>query len=294
MKIADAHCDLLSVGGFDGSCMSLSDMMYFDSFIQFFACFISPKYYDNAKQRFQALKNNYFTMIHDNEKSMTHCRSYSDILKAESLGRVSCFLSVEGGECIEEESDIDYMYSLGIRLIAPMWNTENRIGNRLGLTEFGKRVVSKMNDVGIVTDVSHMSDAVFYDVCSLSDKPIFASHSNSRAVFGAGRNLADWQAKEIIRRGGFIGLNLYPPFLNGGKVAEIDDFLRHAYHFLSLGGEDNIGLGCDFDGMDCVMRDIFSVRDVEKIFIKLSCMGIDDSLAGKIAYENLKRAVRLF
>lgn len=298
MKIADAHCDLLSaadgLGGFKNSCLSISEMLGYDSYVQFLACFISPRFYNDAKRRFCVLKNRYFDMINKNARSLMHCESFDDAAAAEKLNKIACFITVEGGECIECAEDISKMRRVGVRVLGPVWDRENRIASERGLTPFGKEIILKMNELGIYTDVSHMKDRAFYDVCSLSEKPVFATHSNSRAVCAAGRNLTDAQIGEIIRRGGFIGINLYPLFLSGNVNADIDDILRHVEHILSLGGENNLGLGCDFDGIDFMPEGISGAGDLYKIFNRLSLVGYSDRLIQKISYENLKEALRLF
>lgn len=294
MKFADAHCDFLSVGGFENSCMSLSDLIEYDSCIIFFACFISPKYYDCPRSRFSLLKKRYFNIMGENSGTMAHCVDLIDVNKAEDERKISCFLTVEGCEFIDGEADIENMYKSGIRLAAPMWNNTNKIANENGLTNFGRRIIQKMNEIGIFTDVSHMNDKTFFDVLELSDRPIFASHSNSRAVCNNLRNLTDEQILQIISRNGFIGINLYPPFLNDKTAATVEDVFRHAEHILSLGGENNVGLGCDFDGMDYMMKEICGAADVYKIIDCMSAHGYSDDLLKKISYDNLKNAIGNF
>ena len=120
-----------------------------------------------------------------------------------------------------------------------------------GFTPAGREAVRRMEALGMIVDVSHISDEGFYELCDFAEKPCIASHSNSRKICSHPRNLTDKMFREIARRRGLVGLNYYDKFIiDGGGSTSIDDLLRHVYHFLELGGEDVLALGSDFDGAD--------------------------------------------
>ena len=153
---------------------------------------------------------------------------------------------------------IAWLREMGVRAVGLTWNHANCLGfpnspnpeeNRRGLTPFGRDAVLEMNRLGILVDVSHLSDGGFDDVAEISRKPFIASHSNARAVTDHPRNLSDAMLKKLADRGGVTGLNFVPLFLNDrnlpGTVAML---MEHARHIVRVAGEDTLGIGSDFDG----------------------------------------------
>ena len=123
------------------------------------------------------------------------------------------------------------------------WNGENPLGSGHatdhGLSPPGREAVPRLEEAGILIDVSHLNDPGFYQLLDLVHRPFVASHSNARSVCGHRRNLTDWQIREMAARGCLIGLNYYSPFLRSdGCPAGLDDLYRHAAHFLDLGAEN--------------------------------------------------------
>jgi membrane dipeptidase len=172
------------------------------------------------------------------------------------------------------------------------WNGTNEIGdgsgvdNPKGLTEFGKNVISEMEKNNIIIDISHASDKLFYDVAELTTKPFVASHSNSRFITPHKRNLTDDQIKIIIERKGLFGLNFHNKFLSQNyKKSCMFDILKHTEHFLSLGGENCISFGTDFDGCD-LPNDINSSQSMNNIYEMFLKHNYKESLIKKIFYEN--------
>lgn len=183
--------------------------------------------------------------------------------------RVAALLTVENASPLSEGIQVlDQMASDGVKMITLTWNGPNCVGSGNqtldGLTTFGKQVVSRMEQLHMVVDVSHLNDAGFKDVLSCSTRPFVASHSNSRAVCGHPRNLTDFQFKAIAERGGLVGINYYRSFITdaaGTDDATFDDLSFHINHFLHLGGEKTIALGSDFDGSD-TPRWLLGAQDV--------------------------------
>lgn len=253
--------------------------------IQVFATYISPEYKDNAMERVNSVVNNFLKEAGKNKFPV--CKTFEDIKNAKGPCGI---LSLEGGEPIGKLEDIEYLKSLGILMIAPTWNYKNKLASGVlekedtGLTAFGKRAVEKMNELGILIDVSHLSEKSFWDVCKISKKPICASHSNSKTVKDNPRNLTDEQFIKIRDMQGCVGINFYPPFLG----ERMDCIVDHINHFLSLGGENNIGMGSDFDGVDGLPEGIEGCQDMEKV-IKMLPYSVD--IREKIAYKNFKRVL---
>lgn len=204
------------------------------------------------------------------------------------------YFSVEGGAVIGD--DIERLYELkkdGICALTLTWNGENRIagGSKTdkGLTDFGKRVISEMNSLDMLCDLSHLNEKSFYSAVELADYPI-ATHSNCRAVFDCPRNLSDNQLKLIAEKGGIVGLCFYPEFL-GGNVSQ--KLYQNIYHMLELGMENNIALGSDFDGAD-MSGELCDISIIPLLYDKLLKKGINKPILDKIFYKNAKKHLETF
>lgn len=186
---------------------------------------------------------------------------------------------------------IDMLSNYGVRMITLTWNAENSIGGgsqaqHIGLTEFGKKCVVELENRNITIDLSHASDKTFYDVLTFSQNPIAVSHSNSRSVCPHPRNITDEQFSEIVRRRGVVGLNFHKNFLNiKPDDASVTDVLKHAEHFLSLGGENSLCIGSDFDGCD-VPKDINNISKIQDLYESFLKLGYNEQLVQKIMYYN--------
>jgi len=182
-----------------------------------------------------------------------------EVRKNAAAGIASAMLSIEDGRMIDNDlSRIGWLHDMGVRAIGLTWNLANCLGypnspdpaeNRKGLTPFGREAVAEMNRLGILVDVSHLSDGGFEDVAEISRKPFVATHSDTRAVTNHPRNLPDDLLKKLADRGGVTGLNLVPEFLNDqGLPGTVEMVMAHARHIVQVAGEDTLGIGTDFDG----------------------------------------------
>lgn len=186
-----------------------------------------------------------------------------------------------------------------MRLITLTWNYPNKIGypninerySNKGLTDFGKEVITEMNRLGMIIDVSHLSDAGFNDVAMLSNKPFTASHSNSRTVHNYTRNLTDDMIKILSEKGGVMGINYEKTFLGNGDISRDSDMVKHISHIKNVGGIEVIGLSSDFDGIspDCELGD---VSEVEKLFNCLQKHGFSQDEIEKISLLNSLRLIK--
>lgn len=169
--------------------------------------------------------------------------------------RIGALLSLEdAGVCESDPMLLRLFYRLGVRMMTLTWNHENSLaaprGALGGLTKKGVAYLALAQELGILIDVSHLSDRGVYDVLERSRAPVIASHANARAICPHPRNLTDDMIRGIAATGGVIGLNLYPPFLSRDGDGSFDALLRHAAHVASVGGVDCLAIGSDFDGFD--------------------------------------------
>jgi membrane dipeptidase len=157
-----------------------------------------------------------------------------------------------------------------------------------GLTLEGVKMVSRMAELGIILDVSHLSDRAFYEAFELSPMPHIATHSNFRAVCDHDRNLTDEMARMIAARGGVMGLNLYPSFLREDGYADTDDILRQVDYGLSLVGDSALAFGFDIDGTDGQYPfGIDTSRSMHEAVIELLLSRYPASTVEKIAGGNV-------
>lgn len=216
-------------------------------------------------------------------------------------GRVHGILSIEGGEALSGSlALLRCYYRLGVRMMGLLWNYENEIGypavsgSKQGLKPFGFSVIQEMNRLHMAIDVSHLNEAGFYDALEASSEPLCASHSNSDSLCHHPRNLKKDQILALIQGHGFIGLNFFSDFLSSSAESTITDILRHAEDILSLGGEDVLGFGSDFEGIDRWPKGISGAQDFPKIIDRFLQAGYSERLVRKIAYQNFYRYISPF
>ena len=199
---------------------------------------------------------------------------------------------MEGPELIG--CDPERLYDLrtaGFAMTTLTWNADNALagwhGSEKGLTELGKIFVSTAQGLGIYIDVSHLSECSFWDLAEIAEKPIIASHSNSRKHWNHSRNLTDDQLRLIAQSGGVVGLNLYVPFL--GESAGFDTMQRHLEHMLHMCGENSVCLGGDLDGCDKLPDGFQNLSDYSEFYAFLRKKGYPEELLNNIFYQNLYR-----
>ena len=181
-------------------------------------------------------------------------------------GFLSSILTIEDGVELDGKLDrLDTVYADGVRMMALTWNYENCIGypnspdpfehTRRGLKPFGFEALEKMNELGIIIDVSHLSEAGFFDVASHSKKPFIASHSCCRALKDHSRNLTDTQLRTLADAGGVVGVNFYDVFLGDrGGMTAIEDIVRHLLYLRDRAGIESLAFGSDFDGIESTLE----------------------------------------
>ncbi len=309
MFIFDAHCDILSA--IATSEELLSNQHHWDAeralsngpFIQVLSLFAQGKNPIDIKLKMQmqlaialSAEKRYPEKIKIIRKN--HDLSLWDTsVKTQEIG---CVIEAEGAEILGGSlSEMDRLYEEGLRILTLCWNYDNDVcdsiaGNNRhnGLSAFGRQVVDKAKCLGILIDLSHASDKTFSDVKDISQKPVIASHSNSRSVCSHRRNLTDEQIKDIAKSGGVIGINLCPDFLSNSGNADIMDIIRHIEHISALVGTAFIGFGCDLDGIDNLPAGISGVQDMSKIIESLLKINYKEEDVKGIAGLNFTHRLR--
>jgi membrane dipeptidase len=301
MRYFDLHCDTAgkcfdrNCGLYDNSLhVSLKRASKFERWAQVFAVWIDDSFRgEDAWRRFEKVSGFFLRQLSETAGAPALCTRRADLEKAEASSRNAAILSIEGAAALGGKPEHLYgAYRQGVRLVTLTWNGRCETGDGCmvpdagGLTPFGLDVVREMERLGMVVDVSHLSKKGFRDVLLAARKPFVASHSDSKAVCDVPRNLADWQFREIAGRGGLVGLNLYRKFV-GGERPGVDALLRHADHFLELGGEDVLAVGADFDGCDPI-DGVGGIEDMDHVYDAMVSR-FRKPIADKIFYENAHR-----
>ena len=261
-RVADAHCDTISkrLMGQRQSTLDLKEWFDGGVVLQVFACFIEPQFKPelSLKRCLQQIDAFERLVVGAGATPVLGREDVLRILRGEER-RLGALLAVEGGEAISGDlAVLRALYRLGVRLITLTWNQRNDIAEGVGddragggLSSFGAEVVHEMNRLGMAIDVSHLSEAGFWDVLEISKAPIIASHSSCRALSDHTRNLDDDQLKALGKAGGYVGINFYPAFLSKEEeevgVRAVVDHLEHA---AEVAGFAAVGLGSDFDGIE--------------------------------------------
>ena len=212
----------------------------------------------------------------------------------------SATLSCEGGEMLQGKMErlAEFDDDVHMRLIALTWNYENEIGHPAklgpdgGLKPFGFALLEEMDRRGICADVSHLNEAGFWDVVNHAGVAPVASHSNCRWLCDHSRNLWKDQVKALIERRGFIGINFYGEFLASGRPSTLDDVLRNIDEICEMGGEDVVGFGSDFDGIEVWPEGLGHPGDFPALIELLRKHGYKQERLEKIAGLNFWRVLK--
>lgn len=315
MRLIDMHCDTIFELFRKGNMnlekntlgVDLGKLKDADSMAQFFACFIYMKMFQ-GEDRFSQGYQYALDMISFAKKEfeypseITLTKSYEAFRNNVCTGKISAFLTVEEGGIIENDRKrLEYLYDEGVRLMTLLWNEENCMGYpnsrdvdimSRGLKPFGIETVECMNELGMIIDLSHMSDGGFWDVLKYSKKPVVASHSNARTLCPHPRNLTDEMIRALAEHGGVAGLNFYPYFVNESGKANIDDLVRHIEHMFYVGGEDFVAIGTDFDGFDEGELEIQNIGEIGRLYEALKKRKFNDGQIEKFWSGNVMRVMQ--
>ncbi len=270
--------------------------------VQFFAVFIEDIYKpDRSLKRTLQLIDCFYKEIERNRDDISLVINYNQIKEVNKAGKIAAILSIEGGEALEGDLGVlRVLYRLGVRLLTLTWNQRNRIADGMGesrtgsgLTEFGLKVIDEMNDLGMLIDVSHLSETGFWDVIKRSKTPIVVSHSNCYALCPHLRNLKDEQIKALADKDGVIGITFVPDFLTQEKrKTSVKDVVKHIDYLVEKVGVDYVGLGSDFDGTGELPLGLEGVDKIPNLTEELLDRGYKEREIEKILGGNFLRVFR--
>ncbi len=292
IPLFDCHCDTISRVMTEGGSLrrngfhtDLERLHGFAPCAQVFA--VCAETLDRPIEKADAMLSRLKQEIKENSDIVMLCLNFHDIKKAVESGRTAALISIEGCEQI---SSLENAHKNGVRILHPTWNLDNDLcgaamGSGKGLTDKGRAFVKNAQSMGFALDMSHISERGFWDTLDVCGKPVIAGHSNAKAICNVPRNLTDEQFKALVAIGGGAGINLYPEFLGLGR--DINAVVAHVEHFLSLGGERSVFLGCDFDGIDSTPTGLGSVQELDRLYNELLKRNYSEPLVRALFWDNL-------
>lgn len=310
LRLFDGHCDTAERLWADAaelaenSChVDLRRTSEFVPYAQFFAIYGDARRITGPPWEYvKAVWTCFSQQVEKNSDRIVLCRTGEEAERAFSLGKCAAFLSVEGGELLDcDPARVAQAAALGVRAVLLTWNYDNALcGSAMGetrgaLTTRGTLFVRELLKHRMLVDVSHLSEAGFWQVADLCDRagiPFVASHSCAKALCAHPRNLSDVQFREIVRQGGVAGVNCCPEHLSESGAAGVDTVRGHIEHFLDLGGEDHVALGMDYDGIEETPAGMPDVSGAAVLYEALLRAGHPENLVQKIFFNNLMRVVK--
>lgn len=305
-KVMDGHCDTVyrcwSMGEelpYNTGALELSSALdTFESYAQIFALWSAKGYVGGeCLEATCKCQLGYFRRQMECYSHMvTQCTTAQQARHANEMGRCAAFLWVEGAELLGcSLKGLAWAAREGVCGVNLTWNHENALSGshcenpQQGLTALGRQFVLRMQELEMLVDVSHLSEAGFWDVMELCPRGVVASHSNARAICNHTRNLTDEQITAIIEHQGIIGLNFYENFVGGGRGVE--DVRRHLDHMLDLGGARYVALGGDWDGAQLIPA-LSHITKLEDLWEYLLAHGYEEKVLQDLFYNNLMGVVR--
>lgn len=301
IPVFDLHCDTANeLSGFGGTKSSAlrSNNVHIDldragkleAYAQCFACFTSTGCNYDPIVAFEKKLAAVIREVEQNSDCMRIAYSADEIEQNRQEGIMSAILTIEGpaGFGFDPELLPD-LYNVGFRITSLGWNERNPLtGSNVtggGLTDLGREYVRMAQKLGMIVDVSHISDEGFWDIMDITEAPIIATHSNSRALCNHRRNLTDDMFLKICKTGGVAGINLYTAFI--GDEPTLDRLCDHIMHFMELDPScKHIALGGDLDGCDTLCQGIAGIQDYPVIAQRLVDRGVTEETVRDIFWNN--------
>ena len=286
------HVDLTRAGELGGyaQCFAMYTTPDFDKWFQ------KP-----VTEVFDNMLNNLEKEIERNSDLIAKAGSTAEIEENRKSGKMSAILTLEGPAGINfDAARLQELYDRGFRISTLGWNEKNILtGSHLtggGLTDAGKEYVRECQRLGILVDVSHISDEAFWDIMEITEAPIVASHSNLRSVCGHSRNLTEDMYKAIVQTGGTAGINLCAPFIKESG-ADFDATCDHIFRMLEIDPTgEHVSLGGDLDGCDELPQGFVGIQSYNALADRLFERGLDEKTIRNIYWNNtmgvMDRAVR--
>lgn len=303
-SVFDLHCDtalallgkdLRQMGSLrENEChIDLERAKTLPGYAQCFACFTTPWEKLPEGTTIEALfEREMISVLREVEKNkdlVAQAFSAAEVEENRKKGIMSAILTIEGPAGFGfDPALLEDLYKIGFRITTLGWNEKNVLcGSHKtggGLTDLGREYVFEAQRLGMVIDVSHISDEAFWDIMDITQAPVIATHSNSRAVHHVSRNLTDDMFKAVCQTGGVAGLNLYPHFL--GDHATLDTACDHILHWMELGATKHIALGGDLDGVESLPEGFAGVQDYPKLAERLLMRGLNEQEVYDIFWNN--------
>ena len=306
----DLHCDTLhrawelqaqDITSLQGSMVDVERLEKGGCMAQFFSVFMVPQPIEADSDDdgyINALMEIFHASLSD---KLALAKNLQDYRRNREAGKISGFLTLEDGRAVRGSMQrLERFYEKGIRLITLTWNYANCFGSpnsfdaavmTQGLTPFGKDAVRRMQELGMLVDVSHLSDGGFWDVAEICKEPFVASHSNCRALNPHPRSMSDEMIRTLADRGGVMGVNFCPNFLRKNvreNTSRIEDLVRHLRHMVNVGGLECAAIGSDLDGIEGKLE-IGSADQMPLLFQAMERAGFHESEIERIAWKNAER-----
>ena len=282
------HIDLERAAGLEGYC-------------QCFACFTTPMMQqEQGVSPIVVFERELATIqreVDRNKRLISFAYSMAEVERNREKGKMSAILTIEGPAGFDFDPELlENLYQIGFRVTTLGWNEQNVLtGSNVtggGLTEKGKAYVREAQRLGMLVDVSHISDEGFWDIIDCTQAPIVATHSNSRRVWDHSRNLTDEMFRAICRTGGVAGINQFEEFL--GEHSTLDTVCDHIFHFLELDPSGkHIALGGDLDGCDRLSRGFEGIQSYPALAERLLERGLGEEIIRNIFWNNAVNVFRV-
>lgn len=255
-----------------------------------------PKYCEYTKEVIEAFRE----FVQENNTHIQLASNLSDVKEITSQGKIAAILAIEGGHALEGNINVLREYhSSGVRYLTLTWDNTNEIGdaargNKIhqGLSNFGKEIIKEMESLGMLVDVSHLSEEAFWEVMEIANSPVIASHSNVKALCKHSRNLTDAEIKGIAKSGGVVGINFHSRYLRSDrKKATVNDVIKHIDYIKNLVGVDYVSIGADWGRTIKSPRNLESPHQLKNIREGLSQKGYKEEEIEKILGGNILRVL---
>lgn len=316
----DMHCDTLTdwltrgemrdLGTLPDKMVDLDRLAASGAMCQFFAIHFKPRAaglrWPSDEEMFRGSRELLRSSAERNRDRFALAHQYDELQANYRTGRVSGILTFEDSRILDGDLDkIRFYHDQDVRCMGLVWNAgpytaSNCLGSpnvpgktEEGLTPFGRDAVREMQRVGVLVDVSHLSDGGFWDVVDLAEKPFVASHSSCRAVCDRLRNLTDEMIRVLADKGGVSGVNFCPDFIASREATSctVEQIAAHALHFIRVGGEDCVAIGTDFDGTEGT-PEIDEPTKMERLYRELERRGVTPRQLDKLFSGNVLRVIR--
>lgn len=272
-----------------------------EAYCQCFACFTTPMMQEwNKLSPIVIFERELATIQREVDKNkglIAMAYSMAEVEANREKGKMSALLTIEGPAGFDFDPELlENLYQIGFRASTLGWNEQNVLtGSNVtggGLTDRGREYLKEAQRLGMLVDVSHISDEAFWDIMDCTQAPVIASHSNSRALCGHSRNLTDDMFRAICRTGGVAGINQFGEFL--GEAPTLDTVCDHIFHFLDLDPTGkHIALGGDLDGCEKLSQGFEGVQSYPILAARLVERGLDEGMVRDIFWNNAWNVFRI-